>query len=94
VVAVEDDGPGVPEALRGRIFDLLFTTKALEGSTGLGIALCRDIAEGAFGGTLELVPRERGARFELRISTRSRSQQRREAWTPGGSHQAAPRRAA
>ena len=82
-LVVEDDGVGIPEAHRARIFDPLFTTKGAEEGTGLGLAISRDIAEGAFGGTLKLVPSARGARFELcipheasRVSTTSG------AWAP------------
>ena len=41
-IIVEDDGPGVPEAQRARIFDPYFTTKAT--GTGLGLAIVRKIA--------------------------------------------------
>jgi nitrogen fixation/metabolism regulation signal transduction histidine kinase len=40
-VIVEDDGPGVPETSRERVFDPYFTTKA-EG-TGLGLAIVKKI---------------------------------------------------
>ena len=40
-VIVEDDGPGVPDASRERVFDPYFTTKA-EG-TGLGLAIVKKI---------------------------------------------------
>jgi two-component system nitrogen regulation sensor histidine kinase NtrY len=40
-VIVEDDGPGVPEAARERVFDPYFTTK-VEG-TGLGLAIVKKI---------------------------------------------------
>jgi signal transduction histidine kinase len=61
-VAVSDDGPGVPAEARTRIFEALYTTKP-KGS-GLGLALCRRILE-AHGGTIELEPSDRGARFGL-----------------------------
>lgn len=64
-LAVQDDGPGVPEALKQRIFEPLFTTRGDKGGTGLGLAVCRDIIQGVFAGTLELEDCERGARFEV-----------------------------
>lgn len=64
IVVVRDEGPGVPEELRGRIFEALFTTKAK--GNGLGLALCRRIAE-AHSGTVTLEPSERGATFKIAI---------------------------
>jgi signal transduction histidine kinase len=64
VLRVRDDGPGVPAPMRDRIFEALFTTKA-KGS-GLGLALCRRIAE-AHNGTVTLDPSERGAVFRISI---------------------------
>jgi signal transduction histidine kinase len=64
LVHVQDDGPGVAADIRHRIFEALFTTKA-KGS-GLGLALCRRIAE-AHGGTLVLEPSASGASFLLTI---------------------------
>lgn len=43
VLSVRDDGPGVPDAVRPRIFDLHFTTK--RHGTGIGLALVRHEAE-------------------------------------------------
>jgi signal transduction histidine kinase len=63
-VRVRDDGPGVPPHLREQIFEALFTTKA-KGS-GLGLALCRRIAE-AHGGTVALDTSETGAVFRVSI---------------------------
>ncbi len=63
--AVEDDGPGVPAALRDRIFQPFFTTR--EGGSGLGLALAGKVAV-AHGGSLTLGPgTSGGARFALRI---------------------------
>jgi signal transduction histidine kinase len=51
VVSVSDDGPGVPEALKERIFDPFVTDKAQ--GAGLGLAIVRKVAE-AHGGRVEL----------------------------------------
>ncbi len=40
-VAVEDDGPGVPEEIRGRLFEVLATTKPKGEGTGLGLAIVK-----------------------------------------------------
>ena len=53
-IAVEDDGPGIPEAERQAIFDRgarLDTTG--KPGTGLGLAIVRDVAE-IYGGTVML----------------------------------------
>jgi nitrogen fixation/metabolism regulation signal transduction histidine kinase len=41
VLSVEDDGPGVPEEVRERVFEPYFTTK--EDGTGLGLAIVKKI---------------------------------------------------
>ncbi len=64
---VRDEGPGVPEDARPRLFEALFTTKA-KGS-GLGLALCRRILE-AHGATIVLEPADPsrpGASFLLEL---------------------------
>ena len=74
ILAVEDSGPGVPEALRQRIFEPFFTTDPLHG-TGLGLAISSKIAHD-LGGHLVLCTSTQvqdsgagqplgGARFEL-----------------------------
>jgi signal transduction histidine kinase len=59
---VRDDGPGITEGTRHRLFEALFTTKA-KGS-GLGLALCRRIME-AHGGTIDLESTDSGTSFVL-----------------------------
>jgi signal transduction histidine kinase len=42
-VTVEDDGPGIPEALRGQVFTPFFTTRSAGDGTGLGLYLVKEI---------------------------------------------------
>ena len=63
-VEISDNGPGVSEELHGRIFEPFFTTKVVGEGTGLGLSISHGIAS-AHGGTLELVPADRGATFRL-----------------------------
>jgi signal transduction histidine kinase len=42
---VEDTGPGIPEDIRSRIFDVFFTTKTEDKGTGLGLAMVRAIVQ-------------------------------------------------
>jgi signal transduction histidine kinase len=61
---VEDNGAGIPAAIRTRIFDPFFTTKK-KGGTGLGLAISRTIVE-EFGGRIEVEGQEgRGTRFTV-----------------------------
>jgi signal transduction histidine kinase len=59
---VIDNGPGVPEAIRNRIFDPLFTTKDVGQGTGIGLAFCHRVV-GAHGGSIRLEATPEGASF-------------------------------
>jgi len=68
VVTIRDNGPGVPPAVRRRLFDAFFTTKGQHG-TGLGLYLSRQFVERQ-GGALELVATDAtGTTFELSLPT-------------------------
>lgn len=43
IVAVEDNGPGIPPEIRDRIFEPFFTTKKAGEGSGLGLDICRKI---------------------------------------------------
>jgi len=65
VVDVDDQGVGVPEEIRARVFDPFFSTKG-EG-TGLGLAITRHIVE-AHGGTVTCESRAGGGtRFRIAL---------------------------
>lgn len=42
-MTVRDAGPGVPEGLRGKVFDPFFSTRLADGGTGLGLAVVAGI---------------------------------------------------
>lgn len=73
VVAVNDEGPGVPEEEREHIFQPFESREAPDGSvgSGLGLAISRELAR-ALGGDLGVEPRPGGgSRFTLRLPLRS-----------------------
>ncbi len=66
-IDVEDNGPGIPEAIRARIFEPFFTTKRVGEGTGIGLAFCHRII-GAHGGEIEAgAAPGGGARFTIRL---------------------------
>jgi two-component system nitrogen regulation sensor histidine kinase NtrY len=56
-IRIEDEGPGIPEPDRARLFTPFHTTKT--DGTGLGLAYSRKVVEG-MGGTIELSNRKEG----------------------------------
>ena len=64
---VADNGPGVPADLRERIFEPFFTTKPPEKGSGVGLAMCRALAQ-AHDGSLGVEDTPGGgASFILRL---------------------------
>ncbi|MET8517178.1 HAMP domain-containing sensor histidine kinase [Streptomyces sp. NPDC005077] len=74
VVAVSDDGAGVPEPERQRIFERFVRLDDArsrdEGGAGLGLAIARDVARRHEGTLTVTRSPEGGARFELRLPAR------------------------
>ena len=73
VLAVEDDGPGIPPELHDKVFERFFRAHGdRSGSSGLGLAIVRAVAESHHGTvTLEPPLDGRGARFVVRFPTPS-----------------------
>lgn len=68
-VNVRDNGPGILEAVRGRLFQP-FAGSARPGGSGLGLAIARDLAK-AHGGDIELVSTgDTGTTFRVTIPDR------------------------
>jgi signal transduction histidine kinase len=64
-LTLADEGPGVPEGLRERLFEP-FITLGKKGGTGLGLTVARRFVED-HGGRLDLLPGGSGARFRITL---------------------------
>ncbi len=65
---IRDDGPGISEANRHRIFDEFFTTSRDRGGTGLGLSITRALLQ-AHDGCIDYIPTDEGACFEIELPT-------------------------
>jgi signal transduction histidine kinase len=66
-IRIRDNGTGIPDDAKGKIFNPFFTTKPAGEGTGLGLSLSYDIVVKQHGGTIE-VATEAGSFTEFRIS--------------------------
>jgi signal transduction histidine kinase len=67
VVSIQDDGCGIPEAVRGRIFEPFFSTKEAGRGTGQGLAIVKRIVEKHRGGIDFETEVGRGTTFFVRL---------------------------
>jgi PAS domain S-box-containing protein len=70
IIAVEDNGGGVPNTIKGQIFEPYFTTKHTSQGTGLGLFMSKLIVEKSLNGTLVLDDGDSGARFSVVLPIR------------------------
>jgi signal transduction histidine kinase len=63
-LTVSDDGPGIPEAVRSRIYEPFFSTK--DGGTGLGMSIVHSMVT-LHGGTIDVASSPDGTRFEVKM---------------------------
>ena len=66
-ISVKDNGPGIPEQVRDKIFQPFFTTKPTGQGTGLGLSLSYDIVK-AHGGNIKVESKEvEGSEFIIHL---------------------------
>ena len=66
-IIIEDNGPGIEEALRERVFDRFFRADLdFADGCGLGLAIVADIAS-AHQGAARCVASQKGARFVVQL---------------------------
>lgn len=83
-ITVADTGPGVDPAIMEKIFDPYFTTRSIEGNSGLGLAVALGIVRKT-GGTIEAESRPgQGAAFHvyLPLKNEAGSEPKRPPFTP------------
>lgn len=66
-IRISDNGTGMPEHVKAKIFQPFFTTKPTGQGTGLGLSMSYDIVTNGHGGMLE-VDTEEGQQTEFRIT--------------------------
>ena len=54
IIAVEDNGSGIPDEIKDRIFDPFFTTKPVGSGTGLGLSITYKIIRDLHHGSIEV----------------------------------------
>jgi signal transduction histidine kinase len=74
MIAVADEGCGIPAEHLPHIFDYLFTTRSSADGSGMGLAIVRDIVSDHFGGTITVCSEVgKGTTFKLMLPSPSPS---------------------
>ena len=74
MIAVEDNGAGIPAEHLARIFDPFFTTKPVGQGTGLGLSICYQIIEQHRGRIRAVSKPGVGTRFFVALPIRGSTQ--------------------
>ena len=73
VLRIADNGGGIPDAIKEKIFDPYFTTKGSRSGTGIGLYMSKTIIEKNMNGTIMAYNKDGGAVFEIRVAAQSKS---------------------
>jgi len=65
ILDVYDNGKGVPDKIKDKIFDPYFTTKEKEAGTGIGLYIVKQIVTSRFRGTVSCANTKHGAKFTV-----------------------------
>src|SRR3712207_1036402 len=67
LVEVSDDGPGIPDDVRGRIFEPFYTTKDVGKGTGLGLDISYRVVVEEHKGDIRVLSEPGDTRFQVRL---------------------------
>lgn len=69
-IRVADNGPGIPDDIKDKIFQPFFTTKPTGEGTGLGLSMSYDIVTKGHGGKLDMKTQKgKGSEFIVELAT-------------------------
>jgi len=66
-ISISDNGPGIPDSIKDKIFQPFFTTKPTGQGTGLGLSLSYDIVKAHWGELRVETKQEEGATFIIQL---------------------------
>jgi signal transduction histidine kinase len=67
LVEISDDGPGIPDDVRDRIFEPFYTTKEVGKGTGLGLDISHRVVVEDHKGDIRVLSRPGDTRFQVRL---------------------------
>ena len=66
-IAIKDNGAGIPDNVKEKMFNPFFTTKPAGEGTGLGLSLSHDIVVKQHGGTIDVESEPGSTRFAIQL---------------------------
>ncbi|MEQ9553351.1 MAG: PAS domain S-box protein [Coleofasciculus sp. G3-WIS-01] len=74
IIRIQDNGPGIPEAIQNQIFNPFFTTKPIGTGTGLGLSISHSIVVDKHGGQLTCISQPgQGTEFIIELPVKQKS---------------------